>query len=385
MSTPIFVPLRRLAQGSSRPLRTLLEAARARPAPAPLPAEWTSLDVVRKRPGMYIGDVRDGTGLGHCVWELAANAVDQHLRGGARRLAFSFDDEGAVEVADDGLGFSLAKDERGVTFLERSVSSLHATATLDGHFPHVHLTSSLFGCGLASVAAVARSFTVETAHGEAWARITMEQGQRRALEITERGSRPRGTRVRFAPDPTIFEGVDFDRASLRARAQEIAWWLPELTVTWQGEELPGLGGSAEWIRHLTGAEPLVATRRPMDDVLVDVALGYVDGGRRDVRSWVNLQRTGEGTHELGLLDALIAIARDEGARAPRRALERTLCRGLVALVHVWMLGPEFGAPTHDQLRSPAARPAVARAIVSSVAHGPDAPIREAVRARLAAQ
>lgn len=57
----------------------------------------------------------------------------------------------------------------------------------------------------------------------------------------------------------------------------------------------------------------------------------------------------------------------------------------MALVHVWMLGPEFGAPTHDQLRSPAARPAVARAIVSSVAHGPDAPIREAVRARLAAQ
>lgn len=382
MSTSTYVPVRRIAQGSSRPLRALLDAARARPAPSPIPPEWTSLEVVRKRPGMYIGDVRDGTGLEHCVWEMAANAVDQHLRGAARRLAFSFDDEGAVEVADDGPGFSLAEDERGVTFLERAVSSLHATATLDGHFPHVHLTSSSFGCGLASVAAVARSFSVETVHGGACAQITMEEGKRRALEITERGNRPRGTRVRFAPDPTIFGNIAFDRASVRARAQEIAWWLPELTVTWQGEELPGLGGSAAWIRHLTGREPLVATRRPMNDVLVDVALGYVDDERRDLRSWVNLQRTREGTHELGVVDALVAIARDEGSRAPRRTLEKALCRGLVARVHVWMLGPEFDSPTRTQLRSPIARPAVARAIVSSVAALPlDAPIRRAIRAR----
>ena len=97
---------------------------------------------------------------------------------------------------------------------------------------------------------------------------------------------------------------------------------------------------------------------------------------------MNLHRTREGTHERGLFDALVAIARDEGARAPRDLLEPRLSRGLVALVHVWMLGPEFGAPTRDQLRSPIARSAVARAIVASVAAQPlDAPIRQAVRAR----
>lgn len=338
-----------------------------KPPPPPSPREWTLLESVRKRPAMYFGST-DAWGLSHCFWEIVSNAVDQHLAGRLRALSVSFDEAGSVEVVDDGLGIPVARDEHGVALLERICCELHRGPTLDGHLPHIHLAASVLGSGLASTAAAAAHFEIETVCEGRRARLVMERGAKVGEVLESDTSRASGTRVCFHPDPTIFGNTQFDRIAIRDRMEAITWWLPGLRVRWQDEELPGLGGAAGWLRALGVTGPVLATRVPVANVGVDVALGYAETPVTDVRTFVNLHPTVEGTHERGLFDALVAVARVQGAREPRQELERRLAVGLVARVQVWLTAPEFGGPTKAQLRTPVARAAVAEAIVNAIVH-----------------
>ena len=104
--------------------------------------------LVRRRPGMYIGDTYDGSGLHHMLWEVLANSLDEHLSGHGSDIDIVLHADGSFAVADRGRGISIA-DERGRPFAERAFLELHNTATRDGHAPHVHVGS--FGVGLAVV------------------------------------------------------------------------------------------------------------------------------------------------------------------------------------------------------------------------------------------
>jgi hypothetical protein len=157
----------------------------------------TGLEAVRRRPGMYIGDVQDGSGLHHMLWELVANSLDEHLGGHARRIRVSVEADWA-EVEDDGRGIPVDPlPEREMSALEFVLTTLHAGPTLDGHLPHVHVSPQGFGVGLPAVNALADPLEVEIRRqGFSW-----KQHYARGIPLAtlERGPRTyrTGTRIRF--------------------------------------------------------------------------------------------------------------------------------------------------------------------------------------------
>lgn len=326
---------------------------------------------VRKRPGMYVGDTRDGSGLAHLVWEVLANAVDQHLRGEARRVRIEVFYDGAVEMEDDGGGISMTPvAPEGRPVLEEVLVSMHDRPTFDGHGPHIHLGYGNHGVGLAPVSALCSFFEIETTFRGERARVRTERGLITEPAHSLGPSMQRGTLVRFRPDETVFSSALTPRL-LTARLEEIAWTHPLLEITWQGKAIPSQGGLAEWTRARAfgGLEAnfVFAARTTLGENFVDIAFGWEREGtrppsdRRDhagLLSFVNSNRTEEGTHVQGLFKGLSEVALAYG----QRASEDAFASRLVGAVHVVLRDPQFGAPTRDLLVTPLAKQLVSEVV-----------------------
>jgi DNA gyrase subunit B len=300
---------------------------------------------VRLRPGMYVGNLHDGMGQHHMIWEAVANAIDEHLSGHARRLSLRFDDT-TVTVDDDGRGIPPAA-------LEATLTQLHGSGSRDGHSPHVHVSSSgLHGVGLAVVAAVSRSFVAESHHRGEHHRVRLHEGRLVEPLTHVGGTRRRGTRLSFEPDPSIFTIVPWDRAMLERRMWELACLNPGLHMTLDDALLDGRSGADDVRRR--GAEPLVVASGASGDVSVDCVLGWRDGGAPDLCGFVSQYRADEGSHVEGLWDAFT----DAHPGVDRRVVPELYEPGLVGWLHVGLYHPSFGDPARSRLSSPEARHAV---------------------------
>jgi DNA gyrase subunit B len=329
------------------------------------------LEPVRKRPGMYIGDTHDGSGLLHLVWEVVGNVIDQHLLGRATELRIELREDGWVSIADDGPGLPVDDvpiDGDSTSALEAIFTRLHYGATLDNHYPHVHVTASLRGVGVAVVNALSERLEVETTRdGIRWTQ-SFERGDRASRLRRVGPSRLEGTTIRFRPDATIFGSVGFDRAAIRERVQELAWLLPKLRIYLQEVRVRARGGIMGWARELAGERGEVVASYALTqftgDIRVDLAFAWNRDGAPIVHSFVNLNRTVEdGSHVDGVWRGFQEYARTmkSPARSVRHVREAVGC-GLVMVVDVAMLDPRFGAPTRDQLRNPEAANAVRAAL-----------------------
>jgi DNA gyrase/topoisomerase IV subunit B len=265
---------------------------------------------IRKRPAMFIGDVRDGSGLHHLLWETVANALDEHLVGRAKRLDVRIESEGnRATVEDDGRGISVAALTDGRTYLERVLTEVHASGTEDGHFPHVHIADSLRGIGLAVVCALSETLVVDARPGFVHYRQEYSRG-RPLTPLEKRGPcASTGTSVSFVPDREIFGNRDFDIARVTERLQELAFLNPDLRVTMHGQTLRGGDGLGEYCTRIADTPLLVPhplrVRGRFKDVDVDVALTWQSVGRPEVRSYVSQYRTKDGgSHELGFWTGL---------------------------------------------------------------------------------
>lgn len=342
------------------------------------------LEPVRRRPGMYIGDVHDGTGLHHMLWEVVANAVDLHLAGKATHLSVRFDGDW-VEVQDDGPGFPLDQPARhgGRSVAEIVLTTLHCGATYDGHFPHVHLTLAHHGVGLAAVNALSAELELETRTRGGVYRARFARGE--VVEpLTRVGASDRtGTRMRFRPDPEIFTSVAFDHTVVRERLKEVAYLNPMLTVELDGERFRQRDGIAAWVYDLAaarGAPPTQRVRRMSGyrhQVHVDVALTWLDEGPAEVLSFASQAPTIDGRHLRGFWEGL------KRALAPEltsRAFQKRFGPGLVAVVHAGLYDPVFAGPTRERLQSPEAQKAVREIVEEGITRDPE--LRESLRARL---
>jgi DNA gyrase subunit B len=348
---------------------------------APAEASYTAdqiqvldgLEAVRKRPGMYIGDVRDGSGLTHMLFEVVGNAIDQHLARRARRVRVDLDDDW-VTIEDDGPGIPVAvhpHHDRPV--IEVVFTTLHAGATFDGHHPHVHVTRGLRGVGLAAVNALCARLEVESRRdGKRW-RMAFERGA--VVEpLASHGATSRsGTRIRYRPDPQIFtSGTTTNAIGVEARLRELAWLNPLLAIDWRGHELPGRGGPAAWVRALAGelvGDTVVSVHRTIEDAEVDLAFGW-RATRSDaplIHSFVSQACTRDGgTHVQGFWRGLVDGLAPLAGGASRRAIRELFGAGLVAVVNVGLYDPRFGGPTKDRLTSPIAARVTRRAVLDAL-------------------
>lgn len=322
----------------------------------------TGLQGVRRRPGMYVGDVTDGSGMHHALWEVIGNSVDEHLAGHATTIAISFD--GArVTIEDDGRGIP-------VDALEHVLTTLHAGT--GWRSDHVHLAAGLHGVGLAAVNALAAELevTVWREGGEYVQRFA--RGEARAsVERTGSTSR-RGMRISFVPDFTIFTEHPWNVAAIAARCRSLAGVLSGLAITVNDEtwRYDTLVSYVEERARCEVLDPFVVHARA-EGIAIDLALAWTRGTAGQLEVLVNCTPS-DGGHVDALYAALQHVLAPRLPRMSPRAFRTRISRGLVGVFHLQLDDPRYGSPSKAWLTNPEVGPIVRRVVEPELARHLDA-------------
>ena len=323
---------------------------------------------------MYFGNTSH-EGLANVVWEVLANSLDQVLSGKATQIDVTVHGDGSLTVADDGEGFDTAAGADGTTALERAFTTLRDDPTADGHAPHVHLTR---GLGLGPVSAVCDRVEVEVHRGSSRARQTFARGRALGPLVIEPAdtATASGTAIRLHPDPEIFPAVTWDSRALDRRLVEIGSLWPALHCTFAQEvtdlrprsSLTALlAREAAAHRGLRPAHPPILLDRTDGAMSARLALQWLQArwpGAEQlpapiVASWCNFLRleAAGGSHVDGLLSGLIDVFDTTSAHLAE------LGAGLIVVIDVKELDPQYTGPTRGRLDSPAMRAFVRSTVV----------------------
>ena len=324
------------------------------------------LEAVKKRPGMYIGDTDDGSGLHHMVFEVLDNCIDEAMAGYCSDIKVIINKNGSVTIEDNGRGIPVdVHKKEGVSAAQLIMTTLHSGGKFDDNSYKV--SGGLHGVGVSVVNALSKKLTLEVHRDGGEYFQEYSDGKPKAKLKKVKKSDKTGTKITFFPSEKIFTSIDFEVDRIYKRIQELSFLNAGVSInvedkkSGKSKKFKNNGGLSSYVTHLRGRKQTVSDifecSATDNDVGVEIAMQWTDSYTENVLCYTNnIPQKDGGTHLAGFRGSLTRvlksfIKKENAKKTPTDLLGEDVREGLIAIISVKIPDPKFSSQTKEKLVS----------------------------------